>query len=90
MMRTRAACILGAVAALMLAGCGKKPGFVDAPPGVDPDPFPRMYPNPVSEAGGRSYPTPASEGAAPAPVLPRPSTDPFDRIYRNPDSEVQQ
>lgn len=70
----------------LLAGCGKKPGSVDAPPGVNPDPFPRMYPNQASEgsAPGRSYPTPASEGQPAGPVFPDASTDPFARVYPNP------
>ena len=28
-----------------LAGCGKKPDFVDAPPSEEPDTFPRVYPS---------------------------------------------
>jgi hypothetical protein len=80
--------ILLALSTALLAGCGKKPSFVDAPAGVKPDPFPRTYPNPASEGGpsGRVYPTPESDGQAQAPMpsLPPASADPFARIYRNP------
>ncbi|HYD32769.1 MAG TPA: hypothetical protein VEB64_18160 [Azospirillaceae bacterium] len=31
---------------LALGACGKKPDFVDPPPGVSPSAFPRIYPNP--------------------------------------------
>ena len=31
--------------ALLIASCGKKPTFVDAPEGTDPDEFPRTYPS---------------------------------------------
>jgi hypothetical protein len=31
--------------ALMLGGCGKRPGHVDAPPGTS-EPFPGTYPDP--------------------------------------------
>ena len=40
---------LGALAvalALALAGCGKKPGAVDAPESAGARPFPQAYPNP--------------------------------------------
>jgi len=33
-------------AALVLGGCGIKPGKVDAPPGVQKDSFPKTYPAP--------------------------------------------
>lgn len=33
------------VAALPLAGCGKKPGSVTAPQGEENDTFPRTYPS---------------------------------------------
>lgn len=39
--------ILALAGALALAGCGKKPKFVDSPvPEGQVDPFPRTYPNP--------------------------------------------
>jgi hypothetical protein len=31
------------------AGCGIKPGNVEAPPGVEPDSFPRTYPDPATD-----------------------------------------
>lgn len=43
------ATLLLALAALMLAGCGRKPGFVDAPPGSDPAAYPRTYPDPRTD-----------------------------------------
>ncbi|WP_448206372.1 hypothetical protein [Azospirillum sp. sgz302134] len=54
--------LLAAVAAtaLTLAGCGKKPGYVDPPQGVENDKFPRPYPNsktdpkPGNAASGQS------------------------------------
>ena len=95
-MRRALPVVVVALAAALLAGCGKKPSFVDAPSGVKPDPFPRMYPNPASESrsGIRVYPTPESEGrapaAAPAPAAPPASTDPFARVYRMPAPEAAQ
>ncbi len=45
--RTVTLTILALAGALALAGCGKKPSFVDSPrPEGQPDPFPRSYPNP--------------------------------------------
>ena len=39
-----------AAVALTLAGCGKKPKFVDSPvPEGQVDPFPRTYPNPSQD-----------------------------------------
>ena len=37
--------ISAAVALALVAGCGKKPGFVDPPQGRENDRFPRTYPN---------------------------------------------
>ena len=38
---------LGLACALALAGCGKKPKYVDSPvPEGQTDPFPRTYPDP--------------------------------------------
>jgi predicted small lipoprotein YifL len=34
-------------ATLALAGCGKKPGFVDPPQGRAADRFPQVHPNPA-------------------------------------------
>ena len=47
-----------AVLALLLglAGCGKKPNFVDAPQGRDHDTFPHKYPNPASDPAPGSQP----------------------------------
>jgi hypothetical protein len=42
--------ILALAGALALAGCGKKPKFVDSPvPEGQVDPFPRTYPNPSQD-----------------------------------------
>ncbi len=49
---------LGGLAAV-LAGCGRKPSFVDPPPGVAVDVFPRDYPADDEEppaVGRRTYP----------------------------------
>ncbi|MBK3799715.1 hypothetical protein GAY33_10805 [Azospirillum brasilense] len=35
--------------ALALAGCGKKPSFVDPPQGREADKFPGTYPNPKTD-----------------------------------------
>lgn len=40
---------LAAVLALSVAGCGKKPQFVDPPQGHDADKFPHPYPNPSTD-----------------------------------------
>lgn len=32
-----------------LTACGKKPGFVDPPPNVEEDQFPRTYPDPSTD-----------------------------------------
>ena len=54
------ALLVGAAAA---AGCGRKPGFVDPPPDIEVDTFPRAYPpaddpadEPAANGGRRSYP----------------------------------
>ncbi len=36
---------------LSLGGCGKKPDFVDPPPGTPPEAFPSPYPNPDLDRG---------------------------------------
>ena len=38
-----------AAVALTLAGCGKKPSFVDPPQGKAADKFPGTYPNPKTD-----------------------------------------
>jgi len=38
-----------AAVALTLAGCGKKPSFVDPPQGKAADKFPGVYPNPKTD-----------------------------------------
>ena len=43
LMRVGAAVLI----ALALAGCGKKPGFTEAPQGRAEDRFPNIYPNPA-------------------------------------------
>jgi predicted small lipoprotein YifL len=39
------------IAALVtsLSGCGKKPGMLDAPQGLENDRFPQAYPNPATD-----------------------------------------
>ena len=46
MIRRSMALLVLAVAAITLAGCGKKPGFVDPPQGREADSFPQTYPKP--------------------------------------------
>ncbi len=48
-MRRALLVIATAAVALTLAGCGKKPGFVDAPQGRENDRFPQGYPNPKTD-----------------------------------------
>jgi hypothetical protein len=37
------------IAAILLSGCGIKPGDVSAPPHVKNDTFPRTYPDPSTD-----------------------------------------
>ena len=41
--------LMGLGLALSLAACGKKPGHVDPPLGVDDDQFPKIYPDPATD-----------------------------------------
>lgn len=88
-----AALALAFLAASAVAGCGKKPSFVDPPAGLNPDPYPRMYPNPESErgVGSRVYPRPADASEMPAAPLPPPppATDPFSRLYPDANTVVR-
>ncbi len=55
MTKTTALCI----SLLLLAGCGIKPSFVDAPQGVEHDRFPHVYPDPAklkNDAGVKKSP----------------------------------
>lgn len=45
-----------AVMTMMLAGCGIKPDFVQAPPGSpEPDEFPHTYPDPSTDPAPKTY-----------------------------------
>jgi hypothetical protein len=61
-LRIAAACLM----ALALAGCGKKPGYVEPPQGRATDRFPGTYPNPTLD--------PQPQRQAPAPTQAQPST----------------
>jgi hypothetical protein len=43
------ACIVLLLLLLPLAACGKKPGQVDPPPGIENDAFPKAYPDPSTD-----------------------------------------
>jgi predicted small lipoprotein YifL len=45
---------------LGLAGCGKKPNFVDPPQGRENDRFPQRYPNPASDPALGTSPGPTA------------------------------
>jgi predicted small lipoprotein YifL len=54
------------LATLALAGCGKKPGYLEPPQGRAADRFPSVYPNPALD--------PQPQRQAPAPTQVQPST----------------
>ena len=60
------------LATLALAGCGKKPGFVEPPQGRATDRFPSVYPNPALDPQPQRQAPPAT--TAPAPTQAQPST----------------
>jgi hypothetical protein len=60
------------IAAVALAGCGKKPGFVEPPQGRAADRFPGVYPNPALDPQPQRQAPPAT--TAPAPTQAQPST----------------
>lgn len=41
---------------MLAAACGVKPGHVDAPAGVSPDPFPQVYPPPAAKTDPADLP----------------------------------
>lgn len=45
----RTALMVALVMLVALAGCGKKPGSVDAPSGIAKDSFPQTYPDPKTD-----------------------------------------
>lgn len=65
-MRTGPA-VVALAAALALAGCGKKPKFVDPPQGRAADTFPQTYPNPSTLPPST---LPPSSEPSPAEVAP--------------------
>lgn len=58
------------LAILALAGCGKKPGYVEPPQGRAADRFPGVYPNPALDP----QPLPQPQRQAPAPTPTQPTT----------------
>jgi predicted small lipoprotein YifL len=64
-----AAALLATVA---LAGCGKKPGFVEPPQGRATDRFPGVYPNPTLDPQPQRQAPPAT--TAPAATQAQPGT----------------
>lgn len=60
------------LATLVLAGCGKKPGYVEPPQGRAADRFPGTYPNPALDPQPQRQAPPAT--TAPAPTQAQPGT----------------
>jgi hypothetical protein len=64
-------------AALMLAGCGKKPKNIDPPQGKENDHFPRVYPAPSSTETPTKR-SPPTKDALPNLGAPNAGTSPDD------------
>jgi hypothetical protein len=71
-----------ALAAALLAGCGKKPASLQPPQGKENDRFPGFYPNPAFDPQPGKAPAKTPEKQAPQPggvMAPRPGEIPSDR-----------